>query len=164
MKNDIEYNNIVKKILENNEFNKLKNIEHHGISRYNHSLRVSYYSYKISKKMGLDYVGVARGGLLHDFFLSNEDRKMKERFLSTFTHPKKALKKSLENFDLSDKEQDMIKTHMFPINYRLPKYSESWIVSLVDKYVAFIELGKKVGYKFIYVSNLLLIVIMNSFK
>lgn len=27
----------------------------------------------------------------------------------------------------------MIKTHMFPLNKRLPKYKESWILTIVDK-------------------------------
>ena len=31
------------------DFQKLEEIEHHGITRYEHSLKVSYYAYKISK-------------------------------------------------------------------------------------------------------------------
>ena len=51
------------------EQTRLYNIEHHGISRMEHSIKISYYSYLIAKKLKMDYVSVARGGLLHDFFL-----------------------------------------------------------------------------------------------
>ena len=46
---DIEFKNIISSIESNEEFQKLKNIKHHGITRYEHSLRVAYYSYKETK-------------------------------------------------------------------------------------------------------------------
>ena len=42
---DEQYYNIVSDILSNDEFDKIKKIEHHGITRYEHSLKVSYYAY-----------------------------------------------------------------------------------------------------------------------
>lgn len=161
---DTEYSQIVYHILVNEEFNKIKTIEHHGVTRYDHSLKVSYYSYKIAKLLHLDYREVARGGLLHDFFLSDENRNAKERFISTFVHPKKAVKKALENFDLNEKEIDMIRTHMFPINLALPKYAESWIVSLVDKGVAIIEFEKKFQYRIAYLLNVYFLFILNYLR
>ncbi len=94
IKKDKNYINIVDNILDNEEFNKIKTIEHHGTTRFDHSVRVSYYSYKLAKMFRLDYKEVARAGLLHDFFLSDEDRNVKDRFISTFTHPKKAVENS----------------------------------------------------------------------
>ena len=55
---DKEYKKIVKEILRNCEFKKMYYIEHHGISRWEHLIKISYYSYKIAKKMKLDYVSV----------------------------------------------------------------------------------------------------------
>lgn len=159
-----EYRLIVYQILANEEFNKTKNIEHHGITRYEHSLKVSYYSYKIAKALRLNYREVARGGLLHDFFLSEEERNFKERFLSTFVHPKKAVTKSLENFELSEKEINMIRSHMFPINLALPKYAESWLVSIVDKVVGGREFCRKFQYRFAYIINVYLILFLNYIK
>ena len=68
---DREYISVVKDILEHEEFNKTKNIVHHGLNRFDHCMRVSYYSYKIAKALKLDYEDVARAGLLHDFFFTN---------------------------------------------------------------------------------------------
>ena len=158
------YNQIIKNILDNKEFQKMKTIEHHGITRLDHSLKVSDYSYKIAKKMHLDYIETARGGLLHDFFFSKEDRNSKERFISTFTHPEKALRTAKEHFNLSMKEQDMIRSHMFPINISVPKYLESWIVSGVDKVVAVNELAVKYKFKFRYAYNVLLLFVLGFIK
>ena len=91
VQDDTEYLHLVNHILYNDEFKKIKDIEHHGVTRYDHSLRVSYYSYKISRILKLDYKQVATGGLLHDFFLSDEERNSKDSFISTFNHPKKAV-------------------------------------------------------------------------
>ena len=157
IKKDDNYMNIVGNILDNEEFNQIKRIEHHGTTRFEHSVRVSYYSYKISKLLHLDYVETARAGLLHDFFISDEDRNAKDRFVSTFVHPKEAVDNSMRVFGINEKEKDIIKSHMFPINISLPKYAESWIVSMVDKVVASYEFGRKFGY----LVNVYLILLLN---
>ncbi|MCI8444912.1 MAG: HD domain-containing protein [Bacilli bacterium] len=164
MQNDNEYTKIVGHILDNEEFNKIKTIEHHGISRFDHSVKVSYYSYKIAKALKLDYYDVARAGLLHDFFLSDDERTTKDRFLSTFVHPKKAEKHADQIFGINEREADIIRTHMFPVNMSVPKYAESWVVNFVDKAVGGYEFSKKFGYKLSYAANLYLIFLFNSLK
>lgn len=158
---DLEFKQIVKHILENEEFKKIKQIEHHGVNRLDHSVKVAYYSYKVAKKLHLDYVETARGGLLHDFFFSPEDRTQKDRLISTFVHPKEALKTAQSQFNLSPKEADMIRSHMFPINLSVPKYAESWIVSTVDKFVATSELSVKFRFKIKYAYSLLMLIMIN---
>ena len=130
-----EYKKIVKEILRNKEFKKMYYIEHHGISRWEHLLKISYYSYIIAKIIKLDYVSVARGALLHDFYLDGDERSAKRKFLDTFTHPEKALITSLDNFNLNDMEQNIIFSHMFPIYPIIPKYKESILVDIVDKII-----------------------------
>ena len=159
-----EFISIVKDILDNNKFMKLKECIHHGTSRYEHSLRVSYYSYKVTKTLKLNYIETARGGLLHDFFFSCEERTTKDRFISTFTHPEKALDTAKSHFELSDKEKNMIRSHMFPINFSVPKYAESWIVSIVDKFVATSELSLKYKFKFRYAYNVILLFVLGFIK
>lgn len=136
---DYEYMKIVNNILNNDTFNEIDSIIHHGTSRLTHSIRVSYYSYKIAKKLNLDYTSCARGGLLHDFFMSDNNRNKKEKLLSTFIHPKYAVINANEIITLNDKEKNIIRSHMFPINLSIPKYLESWIVSLVDKVIGLYE-------------------------
>ena len=131
------YYGIVKDIIENEEYLKLKNIKHHGLDRYEHNKRVSYYSYLVCRILHLDYECAARAGVLHDFFLEdNAVINFKEKMKLLESHPKRAFKKSLEHFELSPKEENIILSHMFPIvPNHLPKYLESWVVDIVDDWV-----------------------------
>ena len=45
-----DYYNIISDILDNEKFKKTDECIHHGLSRMDHSLKVSYYSYKLAKK------------------------------------------------------------------------------------------------------------------
>lgn len=167
IENDIEYNRIVNHILENEQFNEMRKIKHHDSNRLEHSLKVSYYSYKLAKKLRLDYVQTARGGLLHDFFLERtvDYDKFKDKFkLYTFKHPKDAVALSKQYFTVTEMEEDMIRCHMFPFDIHVPRYAESWIVNLVDTGVSVFEFGKKFGYKLSYVTNLYLILVLNALK
>ena len=163
-KEDLEYMNIISSIITNENFNKIREYEHHGITRFEHSLKVSYYSYVLAKKIGLDYRETARGGLLHDFFYSPDERDRKEKLVSTFVHSKRAVATAQENFDLSDKEIDMIRAHMFPVNIAIPKYMESWIVNLVDKVIALGEVGTYVKNRMSYAYNFAIILIFSAIK
>jgi len=164
MYSDKGYMDIVEVILNNKEFKQIENIEHHGISRLDHSLKVSYYAYKVSKALRLNYHETARAGLLHDFFLSSEDRTTKDRVISTFVHPKEAAFNANETFGISKKEEDIIKSHMFPVNLNVPKYAESWIVNLVDKFIGGYEFSVKFQGKLKYATNLYLILLLNMIK
>ncbi len=158
---DLEYMEVVKDILANDKFIKMGNYKHHGITRLEHSLRVSYYSYRVAKKLRLNDVATARGGLLHDFFL-NEDLSLKKQKFSIIFHPYVALSNSCEQFQISDLEKDIIVNHMFPtIPYKVPKYLESWLVSCIDKIVALYEFYFSYGKSFMYrLSNLYIILFL----
>jgi len=167
IKNDKNYLGIVEYILDDKEFNKMNKIRHHSSNRYDHSLKVSYYSYKIAKALNLNYEEAARAGLLHDFYFEStlDYKKPTDKvMLFTTVHPMQALKNAEDRFSLSEKEKDIIKTHMFPLDFRLPKYMESWIVNLVDTCLSTFEFTQKFSYKFSYVTNLYLLVILNSIK
>lgn len=164
--NDIEQDNdyieLVSSILYNDKFNVIKNIEHHGITRYEHSIKVSYYAYKIAKLLKLDYESVARAGLLHDYFVTDANAKFKDRFKSTFLHPRISLKMASINFDVNNLEADIISSHMFPFGSTIPKYAESWLVNFIDKIIGSCEFLKKFCYKFSYLTNLFLLFIIGK--
>lgn len=162
--NDTYYINIVQDILDHEEFDKIKYIEHHGTTRFLHSMRVAYISYKVAKFLRLDYREVARAGLLHDFFLSDMERTTKDKFLSTFTHPKYAVATAQQYFKLSNKEVDIIESHMFPLYTSIPKYAESWIVSFVDKIIGTVEFSMQFRHKFSYIFNIYILFFINIIK
>lgn len=141
---DAEYTNIVEDIFNHQEFQKLKTLDHHNSSVYEHSVSVSYLSYRIAKKLGLDYRASARAGLLHDFFLYDwreEGKRNKKKLFEKhgFTHPKEALSNAKKHFNVNAKEEDIIVKHMFPLCIVPPKHLESWLVTMVDKYYAIAE-------------------------
>lgn len=165
--NDEEYLQIVKSIMENDEFNSLKNIKHHNSNRYHHSLTVSYKSYVIAKFLRLDYDQVARAGLLHDFYLERtvDYGKVKDKVkLFTIGHPEDAINNALKYFPLTMKERDIIRTHMFPLDFHIPKYAESWVVNMVDSVVSIREFALKFKYQISYATNMYLLLLFNFIK
>ncbi len=165
---DEEYQIIISSILETKEFSEsMSQIKHHDSTRLNHLLKVSYYSYKISKYLRLDYEEVARAGLLHDFYLDSvyDQETLKEKvLLYTMKHPQSAVENSKKFFYLSEKEEDIIRTHMFPVDIKVPKYAESWIVSLVDKGISTAEFGHKFGRQALNHVYLYIIILLNFIK
>lgn len=140
---NLEYFEIISQILNNEEFEKRKEYKHHGdISVYEHSLKVSFLAYKISKKIkGLDSSSVAIGGLLHDFYYEPwQDNCEKKPFLKKhgFVHAYEALLNSREYFPdyMNEKVENIIERHMFPLNLIPPKYKEAWLITVVDKWVS----------------------------
>ncbi len=125
-----EFEFIIKEILNNNEFLKTKEKVHHGISRYDHLMRVSFYSFLITKLLKLNYIETTRAALLHDFFI--DETKSDSRVGALKNHPNYALENAKKYYVLTPLQEDIIKTHMFPITFTPPKYIESWIVDIID--------------------------------
>jgi len=135
LKETYEFDSIVNDITNHPKFSLLKQELHHGISRYEHSLRVAKMTYRFSKKFHLDYERATRAALLHDFYL-NEETKDFSSHKTLVEHPEIALFNAKKCFDLDLKQENMIESHMFPLSRNIPRYKESWIVSLSDKIVA----------------------------
>ena len=113
-----------------------KFIQHGSTSCLMHSIAVAYFSYKAAKKLHFIRFSdgeLIRGALLHDYFLYDWHIPDKNRPMHGRYHPGAALKNAEEDFDLSDRERDIIKKHMFPLTLVPPKYLESWIVCWIDK-------------------------------
>lgn len=137
-----EYYKIINEILEHPEFKKRKTYSHHGkITVYDHSLSVSKLSYTIAKKLKVDYKAAAIGGLLHDFYYEPwQENKVKKKFFEKhgFVHAREAKENSNKYFQkyMNKKIENIILRHMFPLNIIPPKYIESWIVTISDKFIS----------------------------
>lgn len=159
---DSNYLLLVSDILDNKEFRELSNYVHHDSNRLQHSMNVSYVSYRIAKKLNLDYKKIARAALLHDFFfIDNYSISKSNRLMTLFMHPKFALEKSREYFTLSDMEENIIVSHMFPVGLYLPRYKESILVNVIDDYISILEactakkreIGAACSFLFIFMFN-----------
>ncbi|MBO5349167.1 MAG: HD domain-containing protein [Clostridia bacterium] len=136
-----EFYSIISDIATHPITQQMKNFrQHYESSCYDHCLSVAYYSFLICKKLNLDYTSIARAAMLHDLFLYDWRVKQPGRKgFHAFRHPYIAYKKASELFNLNKKEKDIIIKHMWPVTVIPPKYLESYIITLVDKYCALEE-------------------------
>lgn len=132
-------------ILRHPKFQEQRQYTHHkGITLFDHSVSVAYRAYRVAKKMRLDKRAVIRGALLHDFYLYDwhiEGKKERKSLFKKhgFTHARLAYENARTYFSLSKKEKDIIVKHMFPLNWRPPRYLESWIVHFSDDFTSLSE-------------------------
>ena len=136
----IEFYKIIEPIIIEQEFQRRKEYPHHiNESVYEHVLRVSYDCYKIGKKLGMDYKSLTIAGILHDFYekpwqYSNEQKPFFQKH--AFTHAKEAVVNAKKYFGtdvITSKVESIMITHMFPLNKRIPRNKEAWLLTLIDK-------------------------------
>ncbi len=138
---DLEFMSIIGELLKNRTVLQMKEFrQHYGTTCYEHCLTASYYCYLICRKHGWDYVSCARGALLHDLFLYDwRKRENGRKGFHAFTHPHTAYENASAITALNDKEADIILKHMWPVTLPFPKYKESYVLTLVDKFCAISE-------------------------
>ncbi len=143
VRQDKEYMSHISKLLRDEALLSMDEITHHKhTTRLRHSCYVSYTSYCVAKQLNCDAGEVARAGLLHDFFLENRDEIAEmQKGSHNGVHPKIALENAKELTTLSEREENIILSHMFLTTFdtALPKYKESFVVTVVDKYCAISE-------------------------
>ena len=137
----VKFDIIAKDIIEKEKFQSLKNEPHHGLTRYEHVMRVAKGTYKLSKFLRMDYISATRGALLHDYF-TNDEYKNIPRMQKGSTHPVIALMNARSDHYLNDIEENIVVSHMFPLGKIKPNCKESWVVTGVDKSVALYECAR----------------------
>lgn len=135
-----EYIDCVQDLLAHSLVQKMRDFPQHGdFNCLEHSLGVSYIGFLVARHLGLDARSTARGGLLHDFFLYNWRYEKPYKGMHAFAHPGVALKNAQEHFTLNSTECDIIKKHMWPLTIVPPRCKEAFLIMLVDKYCATME-------------------------
>lgn len=123
-------------ILNSEGMEQSKRFAHHGETTvYDHSLHVASCCLRLSRRLKLrsDERSLIRGALLHDYYLYDWHIQDGTHRWHGFIHAKRALQNAERDFALNDIERNMIDTHMFPMNLRLPRYRESVLLTLADK-------------------------------
>lgn len=139
---NVEYYSFVSDLIGHEAVLQMKQYMQHGnTSCFQHCVNVSYYNYRLCKFFSLNTRAAARAGLLHDLFLYDwhSYKKPKGKRFHVATHPKAASDNAAKFFLINDIEKDIIEKHMFPITFTLPKYKETVIIILTDKYCGLIE-------------------------
>lgn len=120
-----------------------KHIQHGTMTVNAHCLDVAKYSLAISEKLHLNCSEkeLIRGALLHDYFLYDwHDPKYVPLYkLHGFHHPRIAWENAMKEYKLTEKEQEIIRKHMWPLTLIPPTCREAWIVTVADKWCSTLE-------------------------
>ncbi len=145
IKNNADFIRLIEEIKDNEDFKRLKEYTQHGnISTYTHCMRVAKRSFNLARGLRLktSEKELLKGAMLHDYFLydwhNHEDK------LHGYHHPHIALANAKRDFGLTKREQNIIKSHMWPLTLtHLPKCREAILVCIADKICSIEETIKK---------------------
>lgn len=131
-------------ILNSRNFHKTKeHIQHGNITVNRHVMDVACCSILLSKRLGIrcSQKELIRGALLHDYFLYDwhVPDETNPHKLHGFYHPGRALRNAMAEYDLTEREKDIIKKHMWPLTFIPPMCREAWIVTAADKWCSSME-------------------------
>ncbi len=123
-------------------------IQHGSVTTYQHCKNVVLVSFWLNRRLhlGADETELAVGAFLHDFYLydwheTSTFHGMHRLFeMHGFSHPASACLNAKKVFQITPKEQAIIRSHMWPLTFRhVPTCREAVIVCLADKYCAIVE-------------------------
>ena len=127
-------------LLRDPEIRKMKQYHQHaGGNTYSHSLDVARTSMAIARRLPFHVKerDLARGAMLHDFYLYGTDDMPYTAYQHGRRHPQVSYENASRRFRLTATEKDIITSHMWPLTLtHMPRCRESVIVSLADKYCA----------------------------
>ena len=133
-----EFTYQISDLLSNPEVQALRTWSHHQkVTRYEHALLVAQISYRVARNLGWDQRAAARCGMLHDLYPGERECSGPGSFLRhAWDHPGRAARNAGQVTELSEKERNIIESHMWPMCRTLPRSREAWLVNLVDTLVA----------------------------
>lgn len=138
--NQNSYLRCVEDLLSTRQVISMKQWKHHfSVTTYDHSLFVSYVSFRLARRLGCDYKMSARMGLLHDLYLYDSRDRSAYSGNQCFYHPMAALNNARALVEMTEKEENIIISHMWPLSKYLPRSREALIVNLADKFCATVE-------------------------
>ncbi len=129
-------------IFDGGRFNEMgQNVQHGKTTTKEHVMNVANISMKLGNALKIRYSKreLVRGALLHDYFLYDwhehaTEENGRPKTGHGFLHPGIALKNAEEDYELSKKEREIIKKHMWPLTVtRIPRSREAWLVVAADK-------------------------------
>lgn len=140
--NKTEFETLISELLRDDRTCSMKNYIQHGrITTFDHAYDVAHTSYRLHLflKWGTEPYALVRGAFLHDYYLYDWHHH-KGDTLHGFSHPEEARRNALRDFSISPKEENIIRSHMWPLTLlHPPSCKEAVIVNICDKYCSLKE-------------------------
>ena len=138
--NQNAYLSCVDDLLSTKQVSSMKQWKHHfSVTTYDHSLFVSYVSFRLARRLRCDYRMSARMGLLHDLYLYDGRDSSAHPGNQCFDHPVAALNNARMLVKMNEKEENIIISHMWPLSKIRRRSKEALIVNIADKCCATVE-------------------------
>ena len=130
----VGYCDAVGDLLSSEVVQQMRQYPHHKtVSTFWHSVYVSYLTYRVCGGLHLQQGEAARAALLHDFYLYNWYVEKHGEY-HIWYHPKTAVKNAERYFGpLTEKQKNMILSHMWPLFVEPPKSREAYVLTFTDK-------------------------------
>ena len=112
-------------------------IQHGEVTTYDHCIAVARLSFRINRRLRIRAKerDLVRGALLHDYFLY--DWHTWKGPLHGYYHPKAAVRNAKRDFAINDREENIIRSHMWPLTlFHFPRSKEALIVCIADKIIS----------------------------
>ncbi|MDO4614991.1 MAG: HD domain-containing protein [Lachnospiraceae bacterium] len=139
-----QYEISLRKLTRDPRIRRMKQYQQHTISNtFDHVCHVARMSRKIQKKLrlSLSEAELLRGAMLHDYYLYNFRENPIGPYAHGTSHAQIAAENADRDFHLTEKEKQIILSHMWPLNLtRIPRCREAWVVTAADKICAFQEM------------------------
>lgn len=121
---------------------RMKNyIQHGSVTTWSHCYSVARLSFILARRLKLKRINereLVRAAFLHDYFLY--DWHARGDRLHGYHHPDIAADNAVRDFQLSPREENIIRSHMWPLTFRhIPKSREAFLVSISDKIISIRE-------------------------
>ena len=128
------------RLMESEEILKMQTfVQHSGNSTLQHVRNVAWRSFYLAERLGwsIDEKALARGAILHDYYLYNIREEGLGPYRHGTSHPAKALANAEKLYRLNLREKNIIESHMWPLTlFHPPLCREALLVCLADKYCA----------------------------
>mgnify|MGYP002626555616 CR=1 FL=1 len=124
-----------------------KYIQHSHISTYDHCMDVCRHCFYFVRrhKLKVDEEALVRAAFLHDYYLY--DWHTHGDKLHGYHHAKIAMMNARRDFNITELESEIIKTHMWPLNLMsVPSTKEALLLSMADKFCSARETLMKYGF------------------
>lgn len=114
-----------------------------------HSIAVAYYCLVLARLLRFLHFHqeeLYRGALFHDYFLYDWHTPDPSHRLHGLHHPRRALENAARDLGLTQREENIILRHMFPLTPLPPTCREGILVCLVDKACSLYEVFSRRPY------------------